>query len=174
MTINGLIVPDYINYMSIHAAASVLILAIPWPGRGRSFPAAMLDGVATEAVETARAPLVTEPTQKRAGRYPGNVFRLHPISRTGRAVCGHIPAFSGRDIYRADPLACHRFPTPPLLCWPCALTRRRFRVFLGRLLSGSARVSPSGFGEYRPRRLTQLTRQCRCAPSKLLLSPAMR
>ena len=24
MTINGLIVPDYINYMSIHAAASVL------------------------------------------------------------------------------------------------------------------------------------------------------
>ena len=58
----------------------------------------------------------------------------------------------------------------PLLCWPCALTRRRFRVFLVRLLSGSARVSPSGFGEYRPRRLTQLTRQCRCAPSKSLSS----
>ena len=55
-------------------------------------------------------------------------------------------------------------------CWPCALTRRRFRVFLVRLLSGSARVSPSGFGEYRPRRLTQLTRQCRCAPSKSLSS----
>ena len=64
------------------------------------------------------------PTQKRAGRYPGNVFRLHPISLTGRAVCGHIPAFSGRDIYRADPLACHRFPTPPLLCSPCSYPAR--------------------------------------------------
>ena len=77
MTINGLIVPDYINYMSIHAAASVFPLLLP--GKG-------------------------------------------------------------------------------------------FRVFLVRLLSGSARVSPSGFGEYRPRRLTQLTRQCRCAPSKSLSS----
>ena len=71
------------------------------------------------------------PTQKRAGRYPGNVFRLHPISRTGRAVCGHIPAFSGRDIYRADPLACHRFPTPPLLCSPCSYPARGLGVVAG-------------------------------------------
>ena len=123
MTINGLIVPDHINYMSIHAAASVLILAIPWPGRGRFFPASMPAGVATEAVETARAPLVTKPTQKRTGRYPGNVFRLHLISRTSRAVCGHIPAFSGRDIYRADPLACPDSPRRRF-CVPTALTRQ--------------------------------------------------
>ena len=51
--------------------------------------------------------------------------------------------------------------------FPLLLPGKGFRVFLVRLLSGSARVSPSGFGEYRPRRLTQLTRQCRCAPSNL-------
>ena len=54
--------------------------------------------------------------------------------------------------------------------FPLLLPGKGFRVFLVRLLSGSARVSPSGFGEYRPRRLTQLTRQCRCAPSKSLSS----
>ena len=32
MTINGLIVPDYINYMSIHAAASVFPLLLPGKG----------------------------------------------------------------------------------------------------------------------------------------------
>lgn len=65
---------------SISAAASVLILAMPWPGRGRSFPAAMLACAEADAVERPRALLVTEPTQKRAGNDPAVWhFRILPV-----------------------------------------------------------------------------------------------
>ena len=68
----------------LYQCCCVLILAIPWPGRGRSFPAAMLAGVAAETVETARAPLVTKPTQKRAGLDSGSPVRPALVGRIGR------------------------------------------------------------------------------------------
>ena len=123
-------------------------------------PAIMLghsvDDQARRAPDNAGPLNFHSPTQKRAGRYPGNVFRLHPISLTGRAVCGHIPAFSGRDIYRADPLACHRFPTPPLLCWSLGLHHGACRgfhslplrtrsAFVGDWNRTSKGLSPHGF-----------------------------